>query len=100
MYRAATITLIAEDPEAHGMFDSYTPSGREVPCTYGGVSASEAYTAGSLGLKPVYRFKLRIAEDYEDEGRLIYNGELYQITRTYPTGDGIEIYAERMTGDV
>lgn len=100
MYRADAITLISEDPQAHGMFDRYTSSGRQVLCEVGSVSANEAYTAMSEGLHPELRFVLRVAEDYADEGFLEYRGTTYRIIRTYMSGDGIELYAERVTGDV
>lgn len=100
MYRADVIGLVAEDPQAHGMFESYTPSTRTVPCEVKSVGMSEAYTAMSEGLHPTLRFMLRVAEDYEDEGFLAYRGDMYRIVRTYMSGDGIELYAERVTGNV
>ena len=53
-----------------------------------------------MGLSPELRFVIRIAEDYRNERRLRYRGVEYKIVRTYMSGDGIELYAERMTGDV
>lgn len=100
MYRADVIGLLKEAPQAHGMFDSYTPSTRTVPCEVTSVGMSEAYTAMSEGLNPTLRFVLRVAEDYEDEGFLVYHGLEYRVVRTYMSGDGIEIYAERVTGNV
>ena len=100
MYRADVIKLIAEDPQAHGMFEDYTPTKRQVFCEVKSVGMTEAYTAMSEGLHPTLRFMLRVAEDYEDEGFLEYKGEQYRIVRTYMSGDGIELYAERVTGDV
>lgn len=100
MYRADVITLIGETPQAHGMFDTYTETSRTVMCTVSSVSAAEAYAAGSEGLHPTLRFVLRVAEDYECEGFLEFHNEHYRITRTYMSGDGIELYAERVTGDV
>lgn len=100
MYRADVIDLVKEDPQAHGMWDSYTPSTRTVPCEVRSVGMSEAYTAMSEGLHPELRFILRVAEDYEDEGFLVYKDLPYRIVRTYMSGDGIELYAERVTGNV
>lgn len=100
MYRATAINLISEDPAAHGMFDAPVTTGRQVLCEVGSVSMSEVYTAMSEGLHPSLRFKLRVAEDYADEGFLSYEGKPYRIVRTYMAGDGIELYAERVTGDV
>lgn len=100
MYRADVIELLSEDPRAHGMFDEPVTSGRQVFCEVTSVGMNEAYTAMSEGLHPTLRFKLRVAEDYADEGFLVYNGLNYRIVRTYMSGDGIELYAERVTGDV
>ena len=100
MYRADVITLIGEDPTEHGLWDEYTPEERKVFVEVGSVGMSETYEARSVGLSPELRFVVRVAEDYRDERRLRYRGVEYKIIRTYRTGDGIELYAERMTGDV
>lgn len=100
MYRADVIELIAEEPQEHGMFERYQESCREVLCEVGSVSMNETYTAMSEGLHPELRFILRVAEDYEGEGFLYYDGEKYRVVRTYMRGDGIELYAERVTGNV
>lgn len=100
MYRADVIKLISEDPQAHGMFDPFIASAREVFCEVTSVGMQEAYTAMSEGLHPTLRFRIRVAEDYADEGFLEYHGQQYRIVRTYMSGDGIELYAERVTGDV
>lgn len=100
MYRADVIALITEDPQAHGMFDSPAESERLVFCEVASVGMNETYTAMSEGLHPECRFLLRVAEDYAGEGFLRYNNVRYRIIRTYMSGDGIELYAERVTGDV
>lgn len=100
MIRADVITLIKEDPTAHGAFDTPALIMREVMCTVASVGMNETYTAMSQGLSPQYRFILALAEDYENERRLIFHGEHYRIIRTYINGDGIELTAERVTGDV
>ena len=94
------ITLIGEDPNVRGMWDEYSPIEREVFVEVGSVGMSETYEARSVGLSPELRFVIRIAEDYRNERRLRYRGVEYKIIRTYRTGDGIELYAERVTGDV
>ena len=100
MYRADVITLIAEDPNAHGLFDPFTPAERDVFVEVGSVGMQESYEARSVGLSPEFRFKLRVAEDYENERLLRYRGTMYKVVRTYMHSDGIELYAERVTGDV
>ena len=100
MYRADVITLIGEQPSAHGMFDPYGEAARDVFCEVGSVGMSETYEARSVGLMPEYRFVLRVAEDYQGERLLTYRGTRYKVVRTYMSGDGIELYAERVTSDV
>lgn len=100
MYRADVITLIGEDPRERGMWDEYSPIERKVFVEVGSVGMSETYEARSVGLSPELRFVIRIAEDYRNERRLRYKDVEYKIVRTYMSGDGIELYAERMTGDV
>ena len=100
MYRADVITLIGEAPSVRGMWDEYSPIERKVFVEVGSVGMRETYEARSVGLSPELRFVIRIAEDYRNERRLRYKGVEYKIVRTYMSGDGIELYAERMTGDV
>lgn len=100
MVKAVSIILIGEDPNAHGMFDTYTPIERprmaEIPTS----TARSAYQALSMGLHPKITFRLAIAEDYQDERQLLYDGVRYQITDTVLNGDGIDLICERWTGDV
>ena len=56
MVRADVITLIGDDPRAHGVFDSVTPVEREVYCTIRSVGMTESYTARSQGLAPTLVF--------------------------------------------
>lgn len=100
MYRADVITLIGDEPKVRGLWDKTHPQEREIFVEVGSVGMSETYEARSVGLSPELRFLVRVAEDYEDERRLRYRGVDYKIVRTYMTGDGIELYAERVTGDV
>lgn len=100
MYRADVIELVKENPAVHGMFDAPGETLRQVFCTVGSVGMSETYEARSVGLSPEYRFELRVAEDYQGERLLIYRGVRYKIIRSYMSGDGIELYAERVTDDV
>lgn len=101
MIKAVLIKLIGEDPNAHGMFDeTYTSVERiraaEIPTS----GARSAYEAMSHGLHPKITFRLTLAEDYQDERQLIWDGVRYQITDTVLNGDGIDLICERWTGDV
>ena len=100
MIRADIITLVGEDPRAHGLYESYTPVNTQVFAEVRSVGMRESYEARSLGLSPELVFSLQVAADYHDERRLIYNEITYKVVRTYLNGDGIELVCERMTGNV
>ena len=94
MKRYDTIQLIGEAPVVRGVFASSTPTVREVFCEIRSVNRNELYQARAIGLDPTFIFALAIAEDYQGEKELIYNGVQYSVIRTYVTDDGIEITAE------
>ena len=100
MIRADMITLVGEDPRAHGLYDSYTPENTQVFAEVRSVGMRESYAAQSLGLAPELVFYLQLAEDYHDERQLVYKDITYKVVRTYLSGDGIELVCERMTGNV
>lgn len=96
MVRAGVLTLIADDPAAHGRFDQATPVTRDVYCTVRSVGMREAYEAMSHGLRPEWVFELTHSFEYQGERRCVYEGIPYTILRTYVTqADGIEITVER-----
>ena len=94
MKRYDTIKLIGATPAQKGVFDQFTPSEREVFCEIRSVNRNELYQARAIGLDPTFVFALAIAEDYQGEKELIYNGVQYSVIRTYVMEDGIEITAE------
>lgn len=67
------------------------PIEREVYCLVGSIYMKEFYSAYQAGIKPQYRLKVNI-EDYNDELIVKFEGVIYNIYRTYPTGDEIELY--------
>ena len=96
MVRADVLTLIADEPAAHGRFEAVTPVRRTVFCTVRSVGMRESYEAMSHGLRPEYVFQLTHSFEYQDEKRCEYHGVLYNVVRTYVTdADGIEIIVER-----
>ena len=110
MVRAGVLTLIADNPKAHGVFD-ITPDTieRDVFCTIKSVTRTEAYVkrgsygvSGTLaeGLNPSIVFVLSCDADYQDEAKCRYDGKNYAILRTYLTDDGgIELTAGRFDDD-
>lgn len=100
MMKAGVVTLIGEDPRAHGIFDAPEETGRKVYCTVKSVGQTEVYQARATGLNP--ELKLILAHDFEYRGekRCVFDGVCYEILRTYVTeADGIELTLQRAEGN-
>ena len=93
------LTLISENPAAHGVFESVSETPRQVYCSVRSVGMTEAYTALSNGLKPQFVFTLTDYSDYQGEKICVYNGVRYRIIRTYRNNQGIELTVEEVTHD-
>lgn len=93
------LTLIAEDPEAHGVFEKPTLTERTVLVLVRSVGMTEKYQAMANGLNPSLVFILRDAEDYQDEKIVRYRGRSMRVIRTYITGRSIELTCEQITVD-
>lgn len=100
MFRADTIKLIEQNPDSHGIFDTHTTTEREVFCEVRSIGMTEAYTAMAHGFNPEVKFILALAEDYQNERTLKWNGVTYKVLRTYINGDGIELTAGRIENNV
>lgn len=86
MIRATTIVLLSEEP--HGVFDTHTPTETEVFAEIQSVKMSEFYTALNDGIQPEYIFKLTDYSDYNGQKLIRYDGNLYDVVRTYTPVDG------------
>ena len=95
MIRAKVAYLIAEDPKAHGIFDAPAETMRKVYCTEKSVGQTEKYQAAAVGLNPELKLILAHAFDYHGEKKLTYQGERYDILRTYRDGDSMELTIQR-----
>lgn len=95
------IYLVAEDPEAHGIFEEHTETPRMVYCQVMSVGRSEYYRAMSNGLEPSFIFRLSDALEYRGEKIAIYKGTRYRVVRAYTMSDGnaIELTVEEVTVD-
>ena len=104
------IYLVAESPDAHGIFEAHNETQRMVFAQVRSVSAWEYWRAKDNGLNPTYIFRLSDAVDYNGEKICIYNGERYRITRTNNVivnndkagetdGRAIDLTVERATVD-
>lgn len=98
MQKYDVITLIQENPEAHGVFDNPQETGKTVYCEVRSASRSEVYSAMAIGLNPQYVFVLAIEEDYANEKDVIYHNKRYKVIRTYVSNDGIELTVEAWHG--
>lgn len=85
MLRQSVITLIAENPAAHGVFDGPSETQRTVFCTIRSVGYNEYYRAREHDLFPTLVFSLRDYAEYQGEPRLLYEGKAYNVIRTYIT---------------
>ena len=93
------ITLVSENPAAHGVLDEITETQKQVFCSVRSVGMSEAYQAMSNGLHPQFVFVLSDYADYGGEKVVIYNGKRYRIIRTYRQNQGLEMTVEEVTID-
>lgn len=94
--RMDSIVLVGTNAP-RGVFESSTSSQVEVPCRVKSVTRSEAYQALSVGLNPSIVFELAIAEDYNGEKTVIYNGKEYRVLRTYQKDFALELVCEEIT---
>ena len=100
MMKAATMTLIREDPAARGVGTEPTESRRKCYCTVKSIGMQEAYQAMGIGLNPELKVILRHDFEYKGESLCEMNGIRYRIIRTYVTeDDGIELTLQRETGN-
>lgn len=96
MMKASAVTLIGEDPAAHGVLEPPQEIRRKCYCTIKSIGQTEAYQARGIGLNPELKIVLAHDFEYSDEPQLEYNGERYDILRTYVTEtDGIELTVQR-----
>ena len=100
MANADVIYLIAEDPEAHGVYEEVNETERMVYVTILSVGMTETYTAMSAGLSPDWRFVIREAADYQGEKKCRFRGVMYDIVRTYQEGRSVELTVQRSNADV
>lgn len=77
---------------------------RTVFCRVDSVSRTEFYQAAQNDMHPAYVFSISHYRDYMGEKELLYTDwtgkeKRYVITRTYRTGDRIELVAEERVKD-
>ena len=100
MLRADVLTLIQENPMAHGVLETPQETTRKVFCTVRSIGQSEVYQAKAAGLAPEIKLVLSHAFEYKGEKKCTFRGIPYKIIRTYITeSDEIELAVERIAGN-
>jgi len=95
MYRAAEITLLTEARIAHGIHEAPTITERQVFATVSSLSEREREQARSMGLAPEIVFVLRLQDDYQNEKKILWQGEEYLVSFVNTSGDMLRLTAER-----
>ncbi len=96
--------LVAESPEAHGIFDKPTETARAVYCLVRSVGQQEYYRALENKLHPSIVFILQDAIEYRGEKIVLWTPRggaqtRYRVLRTYQDGVALEIVCEEATVD-
>lgn len=99
MIKADVITLIGENPEAHGIFDPPSEIRRNVFCEVHSVGMNEFYRAMENGLHPSFVFMLSDETEYKGEKICEYHGKRFRIVRTYYDRQRVELVVEEATID-
>ena len=99
MIRATTITLIGEDPSAHGVFEVPDNIQNEVFAEVMSASQNEFYKARENGLEPELVFKLTDYGDYNGEKILAYDEKRWRVIRTYIKEEALFIVAGKAAAD-
>lgn len=88
----------AETTGADGYTDSTEASRREIFCSVqDGVNRAEFYEAYKAGVRLAITVEVH-AGDFGGERELLYDGDRYEILRTYPTGHGtLELSCREVT---
>ena len=100
MIRAEVISLVAENPEAHGVFEANVQeTQRDVFAEIRSVGFNEDYAAKSAGIEPSIVFVLADYGEYEGEKIVLFNSARYRVVRTYTNDQTIELTCEVATND-
>lgn len=99
MVRATTITLIGEEPTAHGVFEVPDNIQNEVFAEVLSASQNEFYKALENGLEPELVFMLTDYGDYNGEKILVYDDKRWRVIRTYIKEEALFIVAGKAAAD-
>ena len=104
MIRDDVCYLVAESPEAHGIFEKPVETPRMVYFSVRSVGRQEYYRAMENKLHPTIVFVLQDAIEYQGEKIVLWTPRggtqtRYRVLRTYRDGDALEITCEEATID-
>lgn len=99
MVRATTVTLIGEDPSAHGVFDVPDNNQNEVFAEVMSASQNEFYKAMENGLEPELVFRLTDYGDYNGEKIVVYDDKRWRVIRTYIKEEALFIVVGKAAAD-
>lgn len=90
------VTLISVEAgeDNDGFPSDDTTKERRIFANRKSVKSSEYYAAKQSGIELSYIFELR-SVDYEGEIKLKYNGDPYEVERSYEKGEFIELTCKR-----
>ncbi|MBO5682252.1 MAG: hypothetical protein J6T08_11145 [Lentisphaeria bacterium] len=95
-----TCVLIDFDPDAHEAGSAPKESRNEVYVIEKGVTMSETYQAGGIGLNPEVRLLIPMDEEYNGERILEYKGERWKVIRPARNEyNGVLLSIQRITGN-
>lgn len=101
MVKASVLTLIAESPTAHGVYENFVSTERTVFCAVRSATYRDIAASGGQGLKPSIIFRLPHAFEYEGEKLCEYGGVRYNVDRVYESQtDWVELTCSRRISDV
>ena len=100
MVRADIVTLIAERPGAHGVYEEPQYDRRKVYAEIRSIGMTESYQARATGLNPEIKLRLSHSFEYKGEKLAEVKGVRYRVLRTWmDESDGIELTLERVEGN-
>lgn len=101
MLKDSVIFLIAEQPEAHGVYDTVSETKRKVYCYERSMTLKLTSEANAAGLFPTLRVLIPNSFDYHGEKLAEYNGVRYKVVNSYAyeKTDGFDLLLERVEGN-
>lgn len=70
----------------------------DVFCEVTSAGRAEFFSAAQAGLRPEYKFKIWTL-DYNNQTKVRYDGQEYDIYRTFKSHDIMELYAKAVTAN-